>query len=35
MKLEGFRTLEDMGAFPDGTEAAGFELAEAKAVRCR
>ena len=35
MKLEDFRTLEDMGAFPEGTEAPVFELAEAKAVRCR
>ena len=35
MKLEDLRTLEDMGAFPEGTQTAVFEAAQTKAVRCR
>ena len=35
MKLEELRTLEDVQAFLEGTQAVVFEVAESKAVRYR
>ena len=35
MKPEELRTLEDVWAFPEGTQAAVFEVAQTKAVRYR